>query len=190
MVSPPLRSDAARNRDQLLATARSAMAEGDLTLQLNDIARRARMGVGTVYRHFPTRRALIEALAESTFTTLVEEARSASRHDDAWTGVEVLLRALLLGQLSDPAFNEVMSTGPDQDTSAQTTAHRAEFRAAACAVVERARQSGALRPDLTDDDLHHLACGTTFALRIGDGRTERIERYLRVLLNGIHTGQT
>jgi AcrR family transcriptional regulator len=189
VVTPPLRADAARNRDQLLATARLAMAEGDLALQLNDIARRARMGVGTAYRHFPTRRALVEALADSAFTTLIEEARNASRHDDAWTGVEVMLRALLLRQLTDPAFAEVISTGPDQDAAAQTTAHRDHFRAAARSVLERARQAGSLRPDLTDDDLHHLVCGTAFALRIGDEPTSRIDRYLRVLLDGIHAGQ-
>ncbi|MDI1463487.1 TetR/AcrR family transcriptional regulator [Catellatospora sp. KI3] len=189
MVTPPLRADAARNRDQVLATARLAMAEGDLALQLNDIARRARMGVGTVYRHFPTRRALVEALADDAFTTLIEEARDASRHDDPWTGVEVLLRALLLRQLTDPAFAEVISTGPDQDAAALTTAHRDAFRTSARAVLERARQAHSLRPDLTDDDLHHLVCGTAFALRIGDDPTARIDRYLRVLLDGIRTGQ-
>lgn len=189
-MTPPLRADAARNRDQLLATARLAMAEGDLALQLNDLARRARMGVGTVYRHFPTRRALIEALADSAFTTLIEEARSASRHDDAWTAVEVLLRALLLRQLTDPAFTEVISTSADQDAAARTTDHREEFRSSARAVLERARQARSLRPDLTDDDLHHLVCGTAFALRISDDPSNRLDRYLRVLLDGIHTRQT
>ncbi|WP_229074479.1 TetR/AcrR family transcriptional regulator [Actinoplanes sp. DH11] len=189
-MTPPLRADAARNRDQLLATARSAMAEGDMSLQLNDIARQAGMGVGTVYRHFPTRRALVEALADTTFTTLIEEAGNASRHNDAWTGVEVLLRALLLGQLTDPAFAEVVSSGPDQDASTRTTGHRQEFGVAAHAVLERARQSGALRPGLTDDDLHHLVCGTAFALRIGDEPTKRIDRYLRVLLDGIRAEQS
>ncbi|BCJ75946.1 TetR family transcriptional regulator [Catellatospora sp. IY07-71] len=189
-MTPPLRADAARNRDQLLATARLAMAEGDLTLQLNDLARRAQVGVGTVYRHFPTRRALIEALADSGFTALIEDARGASRHDDAWTAVEVLLRALLMRQLTDPAFTEVISTGPDQDVAARTGAHREEFRTLARTVLERARQARSLRPDLTDDELHHLVCGTAFALRIGDDPAKRVDRYLRVLLDGIHTPQT
>jgi AcrR family transcriptional regulator len=188
-VTPPLRADAARNREQLLATARLAMAEGDLALQLNDIARRARVGVGTVYRHFPSRRALVEALADNAFSTLIEEARDADRHDDAWIGVEVMLRALLLRQLTDPAFAEVIATGPDQDAVARTTAHRDEFGAAARSVLGRARQAGSLRPDLTDDDLHHMVCGTAFALRIGAEPVGRIDRYLRVLLDGIHVGQ-
>ena len=189
-MTTPLRADAARNRERLLATARLAIAEGDLSLQLNDIARRARVGVGTVYRHFPNRRALVEALAHSAFATLVEEAHGASRHDDVWTGVEILLRALLLRQLADPAFAEVISTGPDQDATAHTATQRDEFRALSRAVLERARHAGSLRPDLTDDDLHHLVCGTAFALRIGDDPTNRIDRYLRVLLDGIHAGGT
>jgi AcrR family transcriptional regulator len=188
-VTTPLRADAARNRERLLAIARLVVAEGDLTLQLNDIARRAGVGVGTVYRHFPTRRALIEALADPAFATLVEEARSASHQDDVWVGVEILLRALLLRQVADPAFAEVMSTGPDQDAAAQTTARRDEFRASARTVLDRARQAGCLRPALTDDDLHHLVCGTAFALRIGEEPTSRIDRYLRVLLDGIHAGR-
>ncbi|MEU4420304.1 TetR/AcrR family transcriptional regulator [Actinoplanes sp. NPDC024001] len=188
-MTTPLRADAARNRERLLAIARAAMTEGDLALQLNDIARRAKVGVGTVYRHFPTRRALVEALADGAFATLVDEARAASRHDDVWTGVEILLRALLLRQVADPAFAEVISTGPDQDATATTTEHREQWSAAARVVLERARQAGVLRPGLTDDDLHHLVCGTAFALRIGDEPTLRIDRYLRVLLDGIHAAE-
>lgn len=165
------------------------MAEGDLALQLNDIARRAGVGVGTAYRHFPTRRALVEALADHCFTTLVEQARGASRHEDPWTAVELLLRALLLGQLTDPAFAEVIATGPDQDAVARTTTHREEFMASARAVLDRAQRAGCVRPDLSQDDLHRLVCGTAFALRIGADPTGRLELYLRVLLDGIHAGR-
>ncbi|MFJ8582982.1 TetR/AcrR family transcriptional regulator [Micromonospora sp. NPDC093277] len=183
----PLRADAARNRDRVLATARLAVAAGDLSLQLNDIARRAGMGVGTVYRHFPTRRALLEALADDAFTALLDDARVASQQHDAWTGVEILLRALLLRQLADPAFSEVISTRPDLDASERTTAHRDEFGKLARTVLGHARQANAVRPGLTDDDLHHLVCGTVFALRIGDEPSERVERYLQVLLDGIRS---
>ena len=184
-MNTTLRADAARNRDRVLATARLAVTTGDLSLQLNDIARRAGMGVGTVYRHFPTRRALLEALAEDAFTALIDDARAASRHDDTWTGVEILLRALLARQLTDPAFSEVISTAPDLDASPHTTAHRAEFSKLAQNLLGRARRARALRPGLTDDDLHHLVCGTAFALRVSDEPSKRVESYLQVLLDGI-----
>ncbi|WP_213454628.1 TetR/AcrR family transcriptional regulator [Rhizomonospora bruguierae] len=186
-MTTPLRADAARNRDRVLATARLAVAAGELSLQLNDIARRAGMGVGTVYRHFPTRRALLEALADDAFTALLDDARAASQHQDAWTGVEILLRALLMRQLADPAFAEVISTSPDLDVSARTATHRDEFSELARAVLGHARKADVVRAGLTDDDLHHLVCGTVFALRIGDEPSERVERYLRVLLDGIRT---
>ncbi|GAA2339761.1 TetR/AcrR family transcriptional regulator [Dactylosporangium salmoneum] len=184
-MTATLRADAARNRDKLLATARLMVAAGDLSLQLNDVARRAGMGVGTVYRHFPTRRALVEALADGTFTALLDDARAASRHDDAWAGVELLLRALLTRQLAEPTFAEVISTGPDLDAGPGTTAHRDEFGRLARTVLGRARRGGELRPGLTDEDLHHLVCGIVFALRIGDEPGGRVDRYLRVLLDGI-----
>lgn len=184
-----LRADAARNRERVLATARLAVAAGDLSLQLNEIARRAGMGVGTVYRHFPTRRALVEALADAAFTSLLDDARAASRHDDAWIAVELLLRALLVRQLTDPTFAEVISTGPDQDADPRTTAHREEFAELARNVLERARRADALRPGLTNDDLRHLVCGTAFALRMGEISDERIDRYLQILFDGVRGRQ-
>ncbi|MFC5941748.1 TetR/AcrR family transcriptional regulator [Micromonospora harpali] len=184
-MTTPRRADAARNRDRVLATARLAVASGDLTLQHNDIARRAGTGVGTVYRHFPTRRALLEALAEDTFTALLDDARSARHHDDPGTGVEILLRALLTRQLADPAFAEVIAGEPEQDADPGTTARRAELGELARAVLDDARRAGTLRPDLTEDDLRHLLCGVAFAVRIGDGPDERADRYLRVLLDGL-----
>ncbi|MFC8851082.1 MULTISPECIES: TetR/AcrR family transcriptional regulator [unclassified Micromonospora] len=186
-MTTPRRADAARNRDRVLATARLAVASGDLSLQHNDIARRAGTGVGTVYRHFPTRRALLEALAEDTFTALLDDARAASRHDPG-TGVEILLRALLTRQLTDPAFAEVIAGEPEQDADPGTTARRAELGELARAVLDDARRAGTLRPDLTEDDLRHLLCGVAFAVRIGDEPDERAERYLRILLDGVRPG--
>ncbi|MFF3852908.1 TetR/AcrR family transcriptional regulator [Micromonospora sp. NPDC002575] len=187
-MTTPRRADAARNRDRVLTTARAAVAGGDLSLQHNDLARRAGIGVGTVYRHFPNRRALLEALADDGFAALLDAARAASRHDDPAAGVEILLRALLTRQLADPAFAEVIATEPEQDADAATTARRAELGELAHAVLGSARRAGVLRTDLTDDDLRHLVCGTVFALRIGDAPDDRAGRYLRVLLDGLRPG--
>jgi AcrR family transcriptional regulator len=188
VVTTTLRADAARNRDRVLATARLAVAAGDLSLQLNEIARRAGMGVGTVYRHFPNRRALLEALADPTFTALLDDARAASRHDDVWTGVRMFLRALLVRQLADPAFCEVISTSRELDEIPDTTDHRDAFDELARTVLGRARRAKALRRDLTDQDLHHLICGTAFALRLDSGPSNRVDRYLQTLLDGIRVG--
>ncbi|MFC4062599.1 TetR/AcrR family transcriptional regulator [Planomonospora corallina] len=183
-----LRADAARNRELLLATARQAVAAGDLSLQLNELARRAGMGVGTVYRHFPTRRALLETLAEPAFAAVLDGARTASLHDDPWTGTEILLRTLLVRQLADPAFAEVIASPAADDAIPETTARRDEFDGLAGTVLARARESGALRPGLTDEDLRHLVCGTAFALGLGPAPAARVDAYLRVLLDGVAGG--
>ncbi|GAA4607797.1 hypothetical protein BJY16_006519 [Actinoplanes octamycinicus] len=82
----------------------------------------------------------------------------------------------------------MISTAPDQDATASTTAHREKFLASTRTVLDRARQAGILHPDLTEDDLHRLVCGTAFALRIGADPTDRLERYLQVLLDSIRAG--
>ncbi|MEU8664750.1 TetR/AcrR family transcriptional regulator [Actinoplanes philippinensis] len=186
----PQRADAVRNRELLLATARQAVASGDLSLQLNEIARRTGMGVGTAYRHFPTRRALLEALAAPAFAGVVEDARAAASHDDAWSAVAALLRGLLVRQLADAAFAEVIAAAQGDDALPETTALRVEFAGLARTVTDRARDAGILRADLTDDDLHHLACGVVFALGLSPDPAARLDAYLQALLLGVRAPGT
>src|SRR5688572_8998212 len=78
------RADARRNRERVLRAARECFARAGLDAQMDDIARCAGVGVGTVYRHFPTKEALAAALAADHFQLLVERAREALGQDDAW----------------------------------------------------------------------------------------------------------
>ena len=80
------RADARRNRERVLAAARAQFAANGLEAQIDDIARAADVGVGTVYRHFPTKEALLQALAADRFTRLAEWAREALEAPDAWQG--------------------------------------------------------------------------------------------------------
>ena len=89
-VAPRLRRDAARNRERVIAAGRAALDAG-LTLQLNDIARAAGVGVGTVYRHFPTTTELLETLVADKFDTLIVEARSAATLEKAGQALESFL---------------------------------------------------------------------------------------------------
>src|SRR5487761_1103632 len=82
-----LRADAARNRAQVIEVARQQVATGDLTLPLNAIARLAGVGVGTVYRHFPTRQALLEALVADAFAELIDVSRAAAAEPDPLDGL-------------------------------------------------------------------------------------------------------
>src|ERR1700756_2007672 len=83
----PLRADAARNRERVLAAAREAFAEYGRDAQMEDVARRAGVGVGTVYRHFATKEALVDALLETRFRQAMERAREALALEDPWEAV-------------------------------------------------------------------------------------------------------
>ena len=84
----PLRADARRNRERVLKAARAVFSAKGRDAHLEDVARRAKVGVGTVYRHFPTKDALLEALAREQFDLLTQWAREAEEQPDAVGGVQ------------------------------------------------------------------------------------------------------
>src|ERR1043166_6338645 len=88
--SRPLRVDAARNRERILAAASEVFADRGLDVSLDDIARHAGVGVGTVYRRFPTKEALIEALFDSHLAQLEALAENAVSYADSWDGLVAL----------------------------------------------------------------------------------------------------
>ncbi|WP_231981463.1 MULTISPECIES: TetR/AcrR family transcriptional regulator [unclassified Streptomyces] len=180
---PVLRADAARNRARVLRVAREQLAAGDDSLQLNAIARLAGVGVGTVYRHFPNRHALWEALSTERFQDLVDEARAAAADEDALAGLHRLLRFALLHALSDAGFAAVLESA--SDTDAQTAALKAELDGAVAQLLDRARLDGVIRRDVEADDVRRLLCGVEHAVRSGDSDPARTKIYLDVLLEGL-----
>ncbi|WP_422771963.1 TetR/AcrR family transcriptional regulator [Plantactinospora sp. WMMC1484] len=183
----PLRADSARVRARMLAAARERLAAGDLDLPMNAIAKAAGTGVGTVYRHFPSRQALLEALATENLTRLVAAAERAAAEPDIAAGLADLLRAAVAQQRADPALGPVLAApGP---TRPETAALSRALAGALDLLLARARSAGVIRPDLTADDLRALFCGLSHALEItGDAGTDR---YLDVLLTGlrVHDGR-
>jgi len=108
-VIKPLRADARRNRERVLTAARAVFAEHGREAQMDDVARSAGVGVGTVYRHFPTKEALVQALALDLFEGLLRGAREAMALEDPW---EAFTQALWTGGnllASDRAFTEIAS---------------------------------------------------------------------------------
>ena len=99
----PLRADARRNREKVVAAASAAFAESGLDAQVEDIARRAGVGVGTLYRHFPTKDALIDAIVDARFAELTGAAERALEEDDVWAGFESFLVAAVELQAGDRA---------------------------------------------------------------------------------------
>src|SRR5919204_5816333 len=92
-----LRSDARRNRERLVASARELFARGGVDVPVEEVTRRAGVGMGTLYRHFATKEELIDAVLEDAFAELVGAAEQATSDEDAWAGFTSFLeRALAL----------------------------------------------------------------------------------------------
>jgi AcrR family transcriptional regulator len=186
MSSAPLRKDAARNRQRIVDTARRLVDEG-AALQLNDIARRLTMGVATVYRHFPTPEALMEAVAAPGLEALAARAERAQGEGDPWQALTGFLDATVEALLVDPAII-IVSSAPEL-TLASTVGIVEALDLHASRVVARAHEAGFLRDVTAWGDLRALMCGIAHAAKIqaGDQETRLAvgRRYLGVTLRGL-----
>jgi AcrR family transcriptional regulator len=147
----PLRRDARRNRDAILAAARGAFAKEGLNASLEGIARQAGVAIGTLYRHFPTRLDLVEELFIEKYTEWVEAAEQAATMDDAWQAFCFYLEKVCELQACDRAFNELVSTRlPKDAVCAQVNDHAQRL---AHQIFDNAQRQGVLRDDVTAGDL-------------------------------------
>jgi AcrR family transcriptional regulator len=179
-----LRADAVRSRERILDVAR---AHDVRELRLNDVARDAGVGVGTVYRHFPTVRALVEALSVQSLERLGEAADAAGAEPDALAALCGFLREALALQLEDAGLQTVLTDleRVDPDVHSECTVARRQVHAGYSAVLTRAQRAGVVRDDLTAAQLQLLVCGVEHAARLGAPGDRDV--LLDVLLAGIRT---
>jgi AcrR family transcriptional regulator len=149
------RADARRNRAAVLKAAKQVFAEQGLEAQMPDVAHAANVGVGTVYRHFPTKDHLIAALVAERFGRLAAKAREGLEASDPWKGVAEFIRFAAQTQADDRALCEVMNSRPKMMDAA---AREVGLTGLAEQLVERAQRSGQLRPDLEWQDIPMIAC--------------------------------
>ena len=182
-VSRTLRADARRNREAVIAAAKRLFADQGLEAQMPDVARRAKVGVGTVYRHFPTKDDLIAALVAERFERLAQKAREGLQADDAWRGVSDFIRFAAEIQADDRGLCEVMGSHPD----VMDTAARAAGLPELCdKLVKRAQGAGQLRSDLTWEDIPMIACGLGPITQATVGpATGRWPRLVEIILDGL-----
>ena len=151
-----LRADARRNRAAVIKAAKKLFADQGLDAQMPDVAKAAKVGVGTVYRHFPTKDDLIAALAADRFERLADKAREGIENEDPWQGLCDFIRYAAQIQADDRGLCEVMGSRPDvMDASARA----AGLDDLADKLVKRAQRSGELRNDLQWEDIPMIACG-------------------------------
>ena len=146
-----LRSDARRNRDALLRAAREAFAVDGLDAALEQVARDAGLSIGTLYRHFPARIDLVQAVFTDRLAELLAAAERAAAMPDAWAGLRLYLEATCELQASDRGFDDL--AGIRLPSSSCIDAIQDRILQLGVAMVERAQRQGTLRPDITPEDL-------------------------------------
>ncbi|MBB4925756.1 TetR/AcrR family transcriptional regulator [Kitasatospora kifunensis] len=160
----PLRADARRNRTAVLRAAQEAFAAEGLAVPLDEIARRAGVGAGTVYRHFPTKEALFEAVVLDQLEQLVEHAKAAGAAADPAEAFYAFLAELVADAHVKKDLADALA-GAGVELSAATLAASSTFQRELGLLLTAAQARGAVRADLDQADLHALIMAALAAER-------------------------
>ncbi|MFF1820137.1 TetR family transcriptional regulator [Kribbella sp. NPDC058245] len=181
-AAPRLRKDAELNRRRVVAAAREVFRDRGIGATLNDVAHHAGVGVGTVYRRFPDKEALVDALFDDMVDTVEAATRAALSEPDAWLGLVAALEKTCEVQAMDRGLREVMlGTGRGPERQAQM---RERVAPLIHELVTRAKDAGVLRQDIAPPDF------PTIQLMLGAvtdhlDRPDLWRRYLALLLDGM-----
>lgn len=151
VTNRPMRADARRNRETILTAAAELFAQRSTAVQMEEIAERAELGMGTLYRHFATKQELLAAIVGRRFAAMAQIARAAEQVDDPGEAFATLLSGYLEAADGDAAFRAVL-LGPVQPDWAEIAEQKAEFGEVAERILDRAVAAGRVRRDLTLDD--------------------------------------
>lgn len=183
----PLRADARRNRAKVLEAAEEVFASEGLAVPIDEVARRAGVGVGTVYRHFPTKEALFEAIVVARLDALVERAEELSTADDPGRALFTFISELVdMAVKKKDLTDELARAGVNSEDLLAGVKERLEQ--AFDMLLGRAQQSGAVRPDINRIDMTALIMGTCMAAS-QHGCSEATQRLVGVLCDGFRAGR-
>jgi AcrR family transcriptional regulator len=183
-----IRADAARNREAIVAVARDVFAEQGLNASLEEIAARAGVGIGTLYRRFPARQELVAAALAGRIAEYAALAAAGLAAADSWTGfTEFVVRTCEM-QASDRGLAELlamaMPVDEDTDRVLRTANHDVE------AMIARAQADGTLRADFTSGDLALLLIAAGGVMHVtGTGAPDAWRRFLALAMGGFRGGE-
>jgi AcrR family transcriptional regulator len=183
-ATPPkaLRRDAQRNRDTIVAVARAAFAEQGLDASFEGIARQAGIAIGTLYRHFPTRLALVETLFTEKYSEWVAAGEKAVAMNDAWQAFSYYLEKFCQLQAGDRAFNDLTSVRLPTD-AVFTGVHQRALELAH-QIFDNAQRQGVLRDDVTTEDLAFVIWSQAGIIRATrTAAPDAWRRYLHLMLD-------
>jgi AcrR family transcriptional regulator len=175
----PLRADARRNRERIVKAATAVFAHQGVDAQMDDVARRAKVGVGTVYRHFPTKEALLEALVRDRFEEIAGYALEALQRDDAWEGFCELVWRAAERNAPDRGFCELVSASDQSAVVEECGLARSTQE-----LMDRARAQGTLRADATQADVPLIMIGAGSIMRTIP-ESDAWRRFVTLMLDGL-----
>jgi AcrR family transcriptional regulator len=181
--SAGLRSDAARNRERILAAASELFAESGADLSVDEIARRAGVGHATVFRRFPTKEDLVLAMFEERLLEVARVAEEAEELDDPWEGLRTAMEHIAAKQVSDRGLFEAVAT--EMIGSPRLREARRRVMEPFARLLRRAQEAGAVRGDLEPPDVIFLVTAAGHAAPCRIDLPEVWRRYLGVILDGM-----
>jgi AcrR family transcriptional regulator len=182
----PLRADARRNREKIMASAAELFASRGREAQMEEIAAHCGLGMGTLYRHFPSKQALLTAMVRERFRGMADLARAAEQIADSGEAFEVLLRSYLEAAEGDASFQLALMGSGDVEWQG-ISEEKAEFGDAVSRVIERAVAAGAVRGDLTYADFILLTRGVMSTMYFKPTGNSDWRRHLKLTLAGLRS---
>jgi AcrR family transcriptional regulator len=184
----PLRRDAEANRQRLLDAASELFAEHGLGVTLNDIAHRAGVGVGTAYRRFPNKEAVIDALFEERMHAVEAAAVEALDDPDAWTALAGYLRRTMQMQFGDRGLSQILNDPTLGDVRINDV--RVRIAPLVATLVSRAKTAGVVRSDFDSTDVVFIQAGLSAIMEsTREVAPALYERYLAMFLAGMRVGR-
>jgi AcrR family transcriptional regulator len=180
----PLRADARRNREKLLTAARAAVTEGGSDISLEEVARQAGVGIGTLYRHFPNRQALLEAAFLDQAEELRVEAESRADAADPWEALTSWLWLQLeFGSWGHSAGAAVMAAKQTEGTEIYTSCRA--MKEAGAVLFDRAKAAGLVTPDADFLDVLRMMHAIVMVNAAAPDGPERDERMFELVVGGL-----
>ncbi|MFB9833521.1 TetR/AcrR family transcriptional regulator [Actinoallomurus acaciae] len=180
----PMRADARRNRERLLEVARECFATEGVSVPVDEIARRAGLGAGTMHRHFPTKESLFEAIVLDRIAQLVDEARALAEAEDPGEAFFGFCRGMVERGTESRGLAEILA-GAGVDAKARIAAETGRLDRALERLVERARESGQVRADIGVNDVRALLNSIHTAVEHEHGDRQMALRMMTVICDGL-----
>jgi len=178
-----LRADAARNRARLLQVAYETFAAEGLSVPIDEIARRAGLGAGTVYRHFPTKESLYRAIVADRVQRIVDSARALLAADDPGQALQTFLTVMVEQGATDQGMVDALAGIGFDIAQAAPDAERS-FMDVLGELLARAQQAGTVRADIDVQDVKTLLVGCQ-AMQRYSGDRDQTRRMVQIMTNGL-----